>query len=138
MQDKPVSGVVIDDQHPQSAQIRACGQNFPVAGDLFRQPCREPEQAAFARFTLHPNLAAHELDELRADGQTQARAAVFARGGAVGLREGLKQALLCRRRNADTGVGDLDTDGDRVAALFERSGAQHHLALFGKFYGVAR
>jgi hypothetical protein len=55
---------------------------------------------------LQSDLAAQEARDFAADGQAQARAAEFAAGAAVGLRERLEDDLLFIGRDADAGVGD--------------------------------
>jgi len=54
----------------------------------------------------------HQLNNLFGNRQTQTGAAVFARRGAVGLRERLKQPALNLWRDADTGVVDREPHRD--------------------------
>ena len=68
------------------------------------QARREIEAAAYARFAFHPDAATHEVDQLDADGEPQARTAELARHGAVRLTEGLKDEPLLVSRNADPGI----------------------------------
>src|SRR5581483_11672623 len=56
----------------------------------------------------HPDLAAEEADELAADGQAEAGAAVEASGGAVALSELLEDPGLLGRVDPDPRVGDRD------------------------------
>jgi hypothetical protein len=46
----------------------------------------------------------HELHELFADRQSQARATELAGGGAIGLGERIEDARLVLGRNADAGI----------------------------------
>ena len=79
------------------------------------KPCGEVERAALARLALDPDAPAHQLDELRRDGQAQPGAAVLARRrGAIGLAEGLEDRLLLVRRNADAGVADAEMQSHRL------------------------
>src|ERR1700693_1159719 len=57
-----------------------------------------------SRFAVHPNLTIHHCHQLLGDRKSQPGAAVFARGGTVGLTKGLKEARLCLWRNAYAGV----------------------------------
>ena len=72
----------------------AAGERRAVTGaDARLRPDgdREPERAAPARLALHADRAAHQLDQLLADREPQAGAAVPPRRRAVGLRERLEQ-----------------------------------------------
>ncbi len=71
------------------------------------------KRAALTNFALDPDPAAHQLDELRRDCQTQPRAAVLARRRAVRLRECLEDHTLLFGRNADAGVthGEMQHTG---------------------------
>ncbi len=64
------------------------------------------EGGALTVFALHPDLAAHHVDQFFADGQSQPGAAVFAGGGGVGLGKGLKQFAGLFFGQPDTGVSD--------------------------------
>ena len=92
----------------------------------------EVEGAALPDFALHPDPAAHQLDQLRGDRQAQAGAAVAARGRAVGLRERVEDEPAacprecrcpCRgRRSADvTLVGRSADSLDAARPLRPRS-----------------
>src|SRR5438093_10755210 len=54
----------------------------------------QPERAPRAGLARDLDLAAHELRQLPADGEPEARAAVAARRAAVGLREALEAGRL--------------------------------------------
>src|SRR5690606_16048496 len=60
----------------------------------------ERERAALPRGARQADLAAEELGELAADREAEARAAVLARGRAVGLLERLEDDLLLVGRDA--------------------------------------
>ena len=62
--------------------------------------------AALARGGLHLKCAAHQVDDLAADGQAQAGAAKAPCGVGLGLGEALEDALLLLGRDADAGVGN--------------------------------
>src|SRR6185312_7320357 len=64
----------------------------------------EPKGTALSGCAVHTDPSSHHLHELPADGKAQAGASIFSCGGAVGLREWLKQFRLLLRRDADSGV----------------------------------
>ena len=57
-------------------------------------------------FAFDPDVAAHELGELAADGEAEAGAAVLACGGGIDLREGLEELVDLVGGDADAGVAD--------------------------------
>jgi len=63
----------------------------------------EMERAAWPG-SLSLNPAAHHFDQARADRQTQAGAAELARGGCVGLAEGLEDQLALVSGNSNAGI----------------------------------
>ena len=135
----PVGGVVIDHEHavqrPQGiGALRRTGTMACLAKRAVNQ-----KRAAFAGLALDADLAAHQLDQLLADGQAEAGAAVPARGGAVGLREALEDAACLLRRDADAGVGDRRSAGSaRPRSVSRRAvDATHDLAALGELDGVA-
>ena len=77
---------------------------------LSPEPCGEGERAAPPRLALHTDLAAHQADQPRGDGQAQAGAAVPSRGGAVHLFEGPEDPVQIVGRDADTGVGHHEAE----------------------------
>jgi hypothetical protein len=70
----------------------------------------EGERAAHAHRAAQLDLAAEQIRELAADGETEARAAVLSRGAGVGLLERLEDDLLLFDGDADVGVGDFERD----------------------------
>src|SRR3989454_5667786 len=62
------------------------------------------ERAALAGGAADPDFTAEQASQLAADGKPQARASILAAGGAIGLLERLKNAVLLVRRNPDAGV----------------------------------
>jgi len=71
---------------------------------------REPEGAALRQAAGYAAVTAHQGHELAADRQSQPGAPVLARGGRVSLDEGLEDRRELVRRDAVTGVGDLESD----------------------------
>jgi hypothetical protein len=85
------------------------------------------------------------MRKLAADGQTQARAAVFSGGARVGLLEGFENDLLLFRRDADAGIGHGERDHrghlaqDGVIGAPARFGQAHlqsHTAVRGELERV--
>ena len=72
------------------------------------------------RRALYANLAAHELRQLLADRQPQARSAVLAHRGSVHLGEGPEQAVPVLRRNPDSGIGDREAQATSCPLLVQR------------------
>ena len=99
---------------------------------LFGQHQRE--NTAFARFAGHADIAAQQGGQVTGDRQAQARTAVTAIGGAIGLAEGFEDAFLLIR--GDTNAGIAHRKGD---ALPRRAGhRQADLALFSELDGVGQ
>ena len=86
------------------------------------------------------DFAAHQTDELFADRQSQAGAAIAPRGRAFGLAERFEQDVRVIRGNADAGVRDLkakrNLDIPTVGRHVGRPAANGYRALFGEFQGV--
>src|SRR5438067_163008 len=82
------------------------------------------------------NRSAHHFNELLADRETQAGAAVFARRGPVGLGEVLENAALRFRADSGTGIADLEPKHDLFPYLLDSGHAYYHFALVGEFYRV--
>src|SRR5438270_7130153 len=77
------------------------------------------EGAAFARLAVDLELSTHQPDQLGADRQSQASAAVFTRMRAVRLPERLKNELLLFSRHAQTRVDYSEAHQDlRTATVF--------------------
>ncbi len=136
MEDLAVRGIVVHDQGMQIPQVSERLRRLLGALRLLSQGHLEPERAARARLALHPYLAAHELDELARDRKPQPRAAILARGGGVGLGEGLEEARLLLFSHADARVPDLEAYGYRVSPVPGERGPQDDLSLFGELHGV--
>src|SRR5208282_3509766 len=82
------------------------------------EPRGEPEARAAAELALDADLAAHELRELPCDREPEPGAAVFPRERGVDLAEGLEDAGLLLRRDADAGIehGEGEQNALLVAA----------------------
>ena len=97
----------------------------------------KPEPAALSRFALDTDDAAHLLHQPLADRQPQPGAAVFARGGAVGLMKRLEQAGDFIRRHADAAVLHFDQQHTGRGVLFLQANAHRHRAFLGELDGIA-
>ena len=106
LEDGPVDRMVIDAQDAHAPQFRQ-GEQLRLVGRHPRaEPHREPEGAALPGCAVDTDRAPHGGGETLGDGQTQARAAVLARGRVVRLRKRLEQASLGVRRDANARVRD--------------------------------
>ena len=131
LQDLARGGVVVHDQHAELGEL--------LGNDLARarrradaEPDGEVERAADARFALEPDAPAHQLDQPAADREAEARAAVLARGGHVGLRERLEQLRRLLRRHADAGVAHGELELHLLAGAFELFDVEPDLAVLGE------
>src|SRR6266849_1670286 len=95
------------------------------------------ENAAFANLAVYRDGAAHQANELSADGQAQPRTGPRLLPG-LGLLEMPEQLVLFVRRNARTGVLDFDLEQRSRRALAVDAHAQVDAALLGKLDGVAQ
>src|SRR5208283_3630881 len=95
------------------------------------------ERASAANRALYPDPAPHQFDKLPGNRQTQSRATVLARGGAVFLRETLKNSIHLALGNPDAGVGNGEAEATWPAVF--RIGLDTYLdpAMFGELDGVA-
>ncbi len=64
----------------------------------------ESKGTSLARFAFQLDLAAEQAGDLAADRKPQARAAVFAARGSVGLLKSFEDKLLFIFGNSDTGI----------------------------------
>ena len=70
----------------------------------------EMELRAFTHFTVDPDAAAVNFNEVLGDGKAKAGAAGFARAGCIHAVETFEDAWLVGLRNANTGIGDGEYD----------------------------
>ncbi|OEZ57060.1 hypothetical protein JANLI_26310 [Janthinobacterium lividum] len=97
------------------------------------------EARADADAALHADRATHQFDQFLADGQAQARAAVAARGGMIGLLEFLEQTGQGVGVDAGTRIADDEFDGAAAIVARRRAGAPHfqqHFAIGREFQRV--
>src|ERR1700719_3872636 len=79
---------------------------------LLAKARREGEGAAPAGRAVHGDSSTHQGDQPGSDGQSQAGAAVLARGRGVLLLEGPENSLLLLGRDADAGVAHGEAEAD--------------------------
>ena len=100
--------------------------------DHLEQGNFEPERSAAPHGGMHADAAVHQVDDALADGQAQPGAAIQARGGRIGLAEGLEQARLQGIVDADPAVGDLEPQLVLRVGLALALHAQPDLATLGE------
>ena len=132
-----VNRVVVHDQHA------AAGNFFQRRGK--RGHARsggkgdvEPESGSLVRLAFHADGAAHEFDQLFADGEAEAGAAELARGGGVGLGEFVEQQMLFVLGDAEAGVGDGEFDLRLDRRPGQATDFDQHMARRGELDGVVR
>ncbi len=135
LQDLARGGVVIHDQHAELRQFfgNQFARTFRLADS---EPDGEEERAADARLAFQPDASAHQLDQPPADGEAEARAAVLARGGHVGLGERLEQLRRLLLGHADAGVAHGKLELHLFARAFEQLDVQPDFAVLGELDGV--
>ena len=106
------TGVVVDDEDAEAPHVERDFVTLPALVFVESKHDIEAEGAAHAREAIDGDLSLHPLDQLLADGEAEACAAVAAGGGAVGLGEGLEKATNLLRRHADAGVSDAEAKPD--------------------------
>ena len=109
---------VLDEEQVADGSRRALiagGVALPEVGAVQRQG--EPEGRPPALPAFHADRAAHDLDEVFADGQAQARAAELPADGRVGLAEALEQAVLLIGGDADPRVRHGEPDVVEIPPL---------------------
>ena len=133
--DPLVGHAVLDQQHVERPRrgVRLGGPRRLGGGArVAAEARREVERGALPRLALQPDLAFQGFDQPGRDRQPQPRAAVAARRRGVGLHELFEDHPLLVRRDADAGVGDLEPQGDRLAARLLHAHPQGDLAPLGE------
>src|SRR5580704_9985150 len=96
------------------------------------------ERTPSAALALHPHSSAHHVDQPRRNCKAQARPAVLAGPGAVGLRKGLKNKLQLVPRDANPGILHLEVQFNSLISGDASFYPDHDLALFGELNGIAQ
>jgi len=97
----------------------------------------EPEGAADIRLAGDADIAAHQMYQPLADGESQASSAVLAGHRAIRLFEGVEQPLLLRGRHADAAVLNLETHHHALLMVGDATHPQVNGAGGGKLDRVA-
>jgi len=135
LDDLPVGGIVIHNQDGKAAQEIG---SFLGMGELLLllKAGREPEGGSFARHAVGANFAVHPVHQLLGDCEPESGAAVFARSGTIGLREGREQFAQRVWLNSDSFVPNLKSKPHMRPILAFQGSADHNIAFVGKLDGV--
>ena len=123
--------------HHQGVTPLKTGRGLVAAFADHRQLHREVEAGTLAGLAFDADFAAHHLHQLTGDRQAQPGAAVLARGGAVGLGEGIEQLVDLLLGDADAGVDDRELQAAAIVPVFQRHHLQDDMAVVGELDGVA-
>ena len=128
-------GVLVDDEDARPGQTlrRLIGGR----GRLLAEVSGKPERRTAAGLALHPDIAAHQFDQLRRDRESQAGATVLARSCVSRLGERLKQMALAVERYSNARVLDRTAKRDGAAVFDHQTDADGHLAIGRELDGVA-
>ena len=143
---------VLRHQHPRVAALRPqesaprCRHRTVAASlhrpGLLQRLARDPQfkqkrhRRAAAEFTRQRQRAAHHVHQSATNDQSEAAAAKAPRGIGFRLHEGLKQARLILRKNADTGVFNLKAHQLAHPLVAGQHRAHHNLAMHGELDGI--
>ena len=84
---------------------------------------REMEAASLSGLAVHPQLAVHQLDQARGDGQAESGPSELAGGRSVGLRESLEDQRLFVLGDADAGVPNVEAQRESAPPVDGSSSA---------------
>jgi hypothetical protein len=88
------------------------GEAAALAEFLHTKASREMEGAALAVFTFYPDAAAHQLNQMLADGQAKSGTAVFTGRTPIRLNKGAENSCETPFRYSDTGILNFKTEYD--------------------------
>ncbi len=131
-------GIVVDDEQSLRGQAVGGWPRLLGPGGLQGERNGEVELAPLAGLAGYLEMAAHELDELAADGQSEPGTAGLAVGRGVDPGKGLEEERQVVSRNADASVDDGDGDLRPAVGRGGRGdGADEHFTALGELHGVA-
>ena len=130
LQDFGIGHVVFDDEDASMGELAHVHQRRGRGRRLQRQA--EPEGRTLGFGAVEADLAAHQLDQLTADRQTQACATVTAHGRTIGLGERVEKARMRLRRDADARIAHADVQP--IGA--QQRHLDHDFAFFGELQAV--
>ncbi len=132
----PAGGIeIVYDKNPAAAQVWLRAQ-FAWRGRANRQTGGKPEGGALPVVAVDADLPAHLIGEYLGDGQPQAGAAIFARGGDIRLLEVLEQLAHLLGGEADAGVAHGKAQQDAICIALMDAHGNVDFAVFGEFDGV--
>src|SRR5436190_1320099 len=133
-----VRRVMFDNEHGNISQgLPIFGS--AVLGRVVQDKSRgEMERASEALTAFDPDFSSHDADELRANSQSEAGAAIIAGRGVVRLSECLKNHLLFFFGDANARIRDSKVQKNVLRrARFSRN-SEHHFTLFGELDRIAQ
>ena len=126
--------VVIHQQHREA--VEPLGQHRCGWHGREAEPGRGPEGGACPDLAAGFDGALHQSQQVAADGEAEARAAVMAGGGELRLLEGLEEVGQLALADADSGVAHFNAEPDALALAFEAADVEQDLAELGEFGGI--
>src|SRR5208283_5857276 len=99
---------------------------------MFIETRGKPEYASFSGPAFYTDVPSHQRGEVPGNGQSEARAAILAGRGAVGLGEGIEHAFLRLGSNPYAGVADVEAQKDCPGVFLDQRYAHEYLAILGK------
>ena len=92
----------------------------------------------FSHFAFQGKFAAHIIQNIVGNGQSQTGSAVFFAHGTVFLCEGVENALLFFGWNSDSRIAHRKTQSNFVFGTFQFFDFKFDFALFGEFYRISQ
>ena len=135
-QDPAVRRVVVDDEHAEAFERRRPFDQLARRSGGSAEDRGEVERAPLAHHAFDPEAAAHQLDELARDRQTQTGAAKAAGRRSVGLRERLENLVVFLGADADSRVRDAELQGHGLGGRLVDDHARDHFALGRELDGI--
>ena len=120
-------------------EFRAC-RCLQRLADNHRNRNFEPERGPFADDALDADIAAHQLDDVSADRQSQSGSTVFPGGRVIALFEAFEDPIKICLRDADPRIGDADANARLAVFAIDVANlcdADDDVALLRELDGVA-
>ena len=95
------------------------------------------KSAALTGLAFHPDVASHQANQARRDGQAEAGTAVLPRGRTVRLGEGFEDQFLLFGGNSNAGVGHAEVKDCLVGAFGFHRNPHGDFAPGGKLQGIS-
>ena len=123
-------------KHRRLATVRLRRGNIIDLTRFKTQP--DAEDSALPGNTAHADFPAHHFNQILANGQTQAGAAIFAAHAGICLNKGLEQSTDLRFAHADAAIFNLDVQADFWLDTGLPANAEFNPTGCGEFDGVAQ